>query len=418
MLLSMALRAYYVSIISIYENQHDSGNPFEQGHLAYIAYLINNGQLPDFDVSKVDQFWHPPLHYALSAMLLKVSWFIFPSQNGNYEIAQLWPFLYITFAIFLIWRILKYVFPEDNMAVNVALAFAAFQPSFLIRSATLNADAMATFISVAMLFFLFRHIYDAHKSDIVWMLVLFIIGMWTKKSVLLAALTIGFVLLYELIFEKKKDFYKALLLMIVASPVSLGWYIRLYMLWKIPFNFVWSLKDYNLVPGYIKDASILKRITDFSPAHFTYQYTYVRSNVEAVDINPLTVLIKTSANDLWQWSYENDAITKLSYIILLLRLLFVIAVSVGFIVLVLQKNMPKTKIAVISFVVLNLISFYIFAFENPFIHTMNYRYVEPIILCEAIAVGLLAKKGKLLFIGTALSTLALAGALALKIVLL
>lgn len=424
MLCSMLLRAKYVSIISIYQNQHDSGNPFAQGHLAYIAYLINNLKLPDFDVSQVDQFWHPPLHYILSAALLKLSWFIFPSQNGNFEIAQLLPYLYITFSIYFIWKILGIVFPDNKLAQYVGLCFAAFQPSFLIRSATLNADAMSTLISIIILYVLFRHIKNPGKYDILIMLIWFVLGMWTKKSVLLAAVTVGCVYLYELIWEKKKDFFKALVAMIIAAPISLGWYIRLYVLWKIPFNFVWGLKDPTTVAGYIHDVSIWDRITDFSIKHFGYQYTFVKTNVEAVDINPITVLIKTSANDLWQWSYANDGMTKISYVILLLRLFFVIAVVIGYGWMLLDKTAQdkamkaKTNIIVLSFLILNLISFYLFAFQNPFIHTMNFRYIEPIILCEAISISFLTRRSKPARLLIIPATLVLALALTVKIFIL
>lgn len=73
MLFSLLMRAYYVSRISIYQNQHNAGNIYEEGNLAYFAYLIKNHHLPEFDVGKVDQFWHPPLYYIITAAVLKVS---------------------------------------------------------------------------------------------------------------------------------------------------------------------------------------------------------------------------------------------------------------------------------------------------------------------------------------------------------
>ena len=57
MLFSLLMRAYYVSRISIYQNQHNAGHIY----------------LPEFDVGKVDQFWHPPLYYIITAAVLKVS---------------------------------------------------------------------------------------------------------------------------------------------------------------------------------------------------------------------------------------------------------------------------------------------------------------------------------------------------------
>jgi len=56
MLGSFFLRLYYVSVISVYKNQHDGGMPGGFGHLGYISYFVDNTSFPDFDVSKVDQF--------------------------------------------------------------------------------------------------------------------------------------------------------------------------------------------------------------------------------------------------------------------------------------------------------------------------------------------------------------------------
>ena len=65
--------------------------------------------------------------------------------------------------------------------VNLALCYAAFQPSFLMRSAILNSDAMTTFITIAMLYVLLRHIHDPQKRDVAVMQILFAIGMCDKE---------------------------------------------------------------------------------------------------------------------------------------------------------------------------------------------------------------------------------------------
>ena len=216
----------------------------------------------------LDQFWQPPLYYIMTAGLLKISWFLFPSQSGNYEIAQLLPLIFVTVSIFLIWQMLKLIFPGDTKVQNLTLFFAAFQPSFLMRSATLNCDAMSTCIILAMLYVLIRHIYAPGPRDIIYLVLLFTAGMWTKKTVLNCAVVVGIVLFYEYIVEKNKDFYKALLLFVVSIPISFGWYIRLKLLWNIPFTFLWAVKDPESMAGYIKDVPVLKRLSDFDIAHF------------------------------------------------------------------------------------------------------------------------------------------------------
>lgn len=211
-----------------------------------------------------------------------------------------------------------------------------------MRSATLNCDAMSTCIILAMLYVLIRHIYAPGPRDIIYLVLLFTAGMWTKKSVLNCAVVVGIVLFYEYIVEKNKDFYKALLLFVVSIPISFGWYIRLKVLWNIPFTFLWAVKKTESVAGYIKDVPVLKRLSDFDIAHFGYLYTYIKNNTKAIDINPLTVLIKTSANDLWLWSYYNDAVTKLSYHLVLIRLIIVLTVVIGMIAYLIKEDEGNT----------------------------------------------------------------------------
>ena len=184
------------------------------------------------------------------------------------------------------------------------------------------------------------------------------------------------------------------------------------------------MADGNASPDYIKGVSIIRRLTDFAPAHFGYQYTYIRNNTEAIDINPFTVMVKTSANDLWIWSYANDGITKLSYMLVLIRLLCTVITVIGIVLFMTGSSetvrnkyvISKTKIALLSYFVLAIISFYVFAFQSPFVCSMDFRYIEPVLLCEAIAVGKLAEKEKpyvlLLFV-----TVMMTAALLLKICL-
>nr|WP_297707366.1 glycosyltransferase family 39 protein [uncultured Butyrivibrio sp.] len=420
MILSFLLRAYYVSIISIYDNQHDGGNPFEEGHLAYIAHFLNNKGIPDFDISKVDQFWHPPLTYYLSSLLLKASWALFPGQNGNYEIAQAIPLLSVTLSIIIIYKILRLLFPKNPLGCNIALVFAAFHPSFVYRSATINSDAPATLIAITILYLLIIHVQNPRylrrlefksfslsiNAEILSMVALFTLGMWVKKSIMLVAVPVGLVLLYELIAEKKNDFWQALVLLLITSPLSFGWYIYMRLKWNIPFNFVWNVSYPRLVSGHISDNSIIKRIMDFSPAHFGYAYTFVGSNTEAIDINPLTLLIKTSANDLWIWTYVNGKEMTLSYLLLLLRVVFTVLFFVGVLLFIQDKKYTshKNKLTIVSYTIISLISFYSFSFSNPYICSMNYRYIEPIVLCEcAIAAYLCGKSKMTAFLGAMLS---------------
>ncbi len=456
MVASFIFRAYYVSIISVYRNQHDGGIPFEAGNLGYIAYFLEHNSFPDFNVSKVDQFWHPPLHYFISAKFLQVVWALFPSQAGNFEIAQQLPLFYVTLSIFFIWKILCLLF-SDTHARNMGLFMAAFHPSFLFRSATINNDALITMLVISAVYVILRYIESTgsltddflfpsgrkllvdHKGTIyiLLLLVIFILAMWTKKSAALLAIPIAAVIILEFLLGRISNAVSIASLFLITGPLSLGWYLWMRIKWDIPFSFNWDISDPSLVSGYIGEKTIIQRLMDFSPAHFKYLYTFAGTNTDAIDINPLTLLIKTSANDLWVWSYVDDEVRKLSYIILLLRIIITIILSVSFILLLVnwresEKSVPpknmvmsdalndyvftiSAKLVFGTFTLVTLISYYIFSFKNPYVCSMNYRYIEHIVMSEAVLMGYAVRKNiwaKWLCLGV---TLLLAAANILKI---
>ncbi len=405
MLASMAIRAFYVSYISIYQNQHDGGIPYSLGgHVGYITWYLTENRLPDFDVRTADQFWHPPLHYYLCSRLLKLVWTLFPSTNGNIEIAQLLPFLYITVTIYLVWRILCHFFKEDSLIVNLALSFVAFQPGLVIRSAMLNNDSLVLMLSV-LSFFLALKWHELWESKGMVLMIMtaltFGLSLMAKKSGAVVALPIAILFLHrffvELLKKQEKDsrkvtgiFLQFVVFLVIAAPVGLWWYVRNYALFGVPFDFFWNIKNGPEYEEYLGNIPALTRVFDFDPRHLSYRNTYLQYKTNTFqDINPMIALWKSAVSDVWSWTYEDNKIKKISYILLLIRTFMVLLGAVmipRFIGAEIRKKSDALiqRIAVVSLFVAQLISYYAFCFEYPYVWTMDYRYVEMIILCDAL----------------------------------
>ena len=415
MLASMAIRAFYVNYISIYQNQHDGGIPYSLGgHVGYITWLLTNWRLPDFDVRTADQFWHPPLNYALSALLLKVVWTIFPKTSGNIEIAQLLPYLYVTVAIFLIWRILVFFSKEgDELIVNLTLAFVAFQPGLIIRSAMLNNDALVLMLSILALGLAIQWYYNGRWGTMIGTALVFGLAMMTKKSGAIVALPIAMLFVgrfFQLIKgqnpwtdvnpdkSQKKNIITRVcvqfaVFFLIVAPIGLWWYVRNYALFGVPFDFFWNIKNGPEYEEYLGNIPALTRITDFDPGHFFYANTYLQYKTNTFqDINPLIALWKSAVSDVWSWTYENNRIKKLSYILLISRTLIVLFGTLCMPLFVAkgvskEENKNDTlllRVAIVSLFAALLISYYSFCFQYPYVWTMDYRYIEVIILCDAL----------------------------------
>ena len=93
-LLGVAIRFTYVLYTGIVDRQHDVGDFTSTiGHAGYIGYWYQQPrfQLPDFDVRNYWQYYHPPLHHWLMAILLSVLTALdVPYQQAGEAMAHRW----------------------------------------------------------------------------------------------------------------------------------------------------------------------------------------------------------------------------------------------------------------------------------------------------------------------------------------
>jgi len=161
--------------------------PDELGHYRHVRFLVTNLSLPGPGDSKspLDELTHPPLYYAVTAVL--TSWVdtsdnLVPTLNpfaatgimeggvnkflhSNAEafpyrgtalavhMARLVSVLIGTLVVFVTYRLGRLLFPERPEIALGAMALNAFTPSFLFMSGMINNDIMVTlFCSLTLLF--------------------------------------------------------------------------------------------------------------------------------------------------------------------------------------------------------------------------------------------------------------------------
>lgn len=403
MLISAGIRAYYVSYISVYVNQHDGGTPYEEGQLGYITWYLVNGRMPDFDVSEVDQFWHPPLHYASSAGLLRLVWNNFPAMKGNFEPLQILPYIYTTVTIYLIWKILLLFVGEmaEEYWLYFVLAFVAFQPGLVIRSASINNDALILMMTILTLYMALLW-YDEGKWWQIFAIALSMgLALMTKKSaallvVPLAILGIG--RLYEQI--KRKDMqqvrtilYQAGVFLCIAAPIGLWWYLRNLIVYGVPLNFFWNIEKGWEYDEYLGNIPMAHRLFTFDIKSFAYTNTYLQYKTAGLqDYNPLVALLKTAVSDVWSWSYADEGLKQLSYMMLITRTVLVIIGTVSIPSFVLgsrgiifdRLHDGLQRWSIVALFIAQIVSYYFFCFDYPYVWTMDYRYIEAIIVCDGL----------------------------------
>lgn len=390
--LGFMLRLAYILYTTINQRQHDvqTFENTDNGHGAYILYLLDNRSLSDFDVSTKWQFYHPPLHHIISAIWL---WFQMQcglSFSAACEGLQFLTLFYSTLSMYLSYRIMR----ELNMrrtGLLIALAIIAFHPTFLIFAGSINNDILSvTFMLGAvlntMVWFKKRTVWNILKIALCVGL-----GMFTKLSVWMVAPAIAAVFLVALIKNEGKlksviGQYAAFLA--VCVPIGLFWSIRNYLTYKIPFTYVPKLPETSV--QYVGNHSVLERLFDFNFSQFKSVFTQMNfSGGNYFEYNPTIALFKTamfdeSVNDTYYHSisFYGKALFWFSVILGLLGFIAMIYI------LCKRRSMNityKILFAVLYFVL--LISYYIFCFQFPFFCTQNIRYASPLIVIGAIFIG-------------------------------
>ena len=141
---SFFLRIFYVCYTPITRRQHDVGRfGDENNHAGYITYLLEHHRLPDFDPRDHWQFYHPPLHHAISAVWLWLSENVFGiGSEVAQESLQTLTLFYATAVIITAYRILRH-FRLEGSALYFPLAVIAFHPSFILFSGSINNDVLS-----------------------------------------------------------------------------------------------------------------------------------------------------------------------------------------------------------------------------------------------------------------------------------
>ena len=389
-----AIRLAYVVAVPVTVVQHDVYNIyFDSGHLGYIKYLYENGQLPDFDVTTVDQFYHPPVHHIIAAIWFRFQTFVGIDYYYAYQNIQLLTLFYSSACMILSYKIFRTLGLKKS-GLTIATAIIVFCPTFYIMAGSVNNDILSiAFFLGAVLNTLYW--YKSRSIGRILCIALCVgLGMMTKLSVWMVAPSVTFIFIY-VFFKEIKSFKKYILQYLaflgVSVPLGLFWSVRNFLGWGVPFTFVQKLDE--TAEQYVGSVPLLTRFFDFSFYQFddvAEQFTQYGGKYN--EFNPLVGLFKTSMFD------EEIAIRKFAGIAGVNKVLFWCAVAVGLIGFVAMIYMFVKKsntitvplkifIGLIYFVLMGC--YYWFCIEFPHVCTENIRYAVPVMIVGALSVGYL-----------------------------
>ena len=399
-----ALRLIYVLYTDIGTRQNDIGI-FEEGtynlyHSGYILFVRDKLSIPDIDVTRAGQFYHPPFHYFVCALFLKI-YELFLGGSHNYEALQILTLCYANVSAVLTYRILK-LFDLDEDVLLPAAAVIAFFPEFILLSGSINNDSLSVMLTFLALYTAIRWYKDSAKNDLLISSFAAGLAMMTKLSAGLIAAPLAVLFLAKLIKAEGKGKLKvvgsAAIYGAISVPLGIWFQIRNNVLYNVPLGYVLrSDNPYQDISRY----PVWQRLFGLYPVPIEDFFMNLGSDGEQ-DYNTTIALIKSAL--FGEWNYRDSLAQALTgYFLLWVFVLLVLICLAGFVYVILTIRKRKSVTEEISMAVLflaELVSYTAFALKYPHICSMNFRYTVPLIICGSLFAARIAScndKMKLVF---------------------
>ncbi len=390
----IALRLIYILYTDSSSRQHDVGwFNWSWGHANYIEYWYNNGlTLPDFDVRIIWQYYHPPLHHWLMALLLRGLTTIGIDYSTACQAIQILPMLYSSLIMVVSYKIFRQI-KLSGTPLIVAMALICFHPTFVIMAGSFNNDILSILFIMLSILWAFKWYNNRTFKNIIVLALCIGLGMMTKLSVWMVAPAVAFLFIYALC-KNLKDWTKYILQFVVFGvicvPLALWWQVRNFLTFGVPLTYVPNLGiDSN---QYIGNMSILQRLFDFSKLSNPFE-AFIEQGATYNEYNPTLGLFKTAVFD-----EGNNGINSVTFpqievtgaILLWVSIILFLLCFVAFIYVMASKKSELPFTTRVFYVILFAVflgSYYIFCFQYPHTCTMNIRYCVPLIPMCAMGLG-------------------------------
>lgn len=382
MILGILIRAMYIIYTPINERQHDVYNINDQGHLGYIYTIYQTGKLPD---TNSIQFYHPPLFHSIAAGWLKVNDIFSVSLDKSIEGIQIITAIFSSLIMLVAYRIVEEIEIKNIYKIFI-IALMAFHPTFIILAGSINNDVLMILLSFYIILYLIKWNDNPNIKNTSVLAVITGCAVMTKVSGAIMAVPIMYTFIKKIfeIHKTEKDkllrlFGKFLLFGVISLPLGLWHPIRNLMLFNQKIGWV-------LLPAdglYVGQYSFFERFLTISFKEM-FGYTYC---VIPGDRNIFSYIVKTSI--LGEFAYNNS----IGIYVALFKIINLIIISTTAIcIFILLKKIKKisnnsfvTKILLITFFI-NIVSYYHFNIQYPYLCTMDFRYIVPTIFTGIVTI--------------------------------
>ncbi len=381
MVVGILTRAMYIIYTPITERQHDVYSINDQGHLGYIYTIYQTGKLPD---TNSIQFYHPPLFHLIAAGWLKVNDVFNVSLDRSIEGIQIITAIFSSLIMLVAYRIVEKI-EIKNIYKILIMAVMAFHPTFIILAGSINNDVLMILLSFYIILYLIKWNDNPNIKNTSVLAVITGCAVMTKVSGAIMAVPIMYTFIRK-IFEIHKTeknkllrlFGKILLFGVISLPLGLWHPIRNLVLFSQPIGGV-------LLPAdglYVGQYSLFERFLTISFKEM-FGYTYC---VIPGDYNIFAYIVKCSILGEFTYNNINIYVTFFKFINTIIILAIVLCT---FILIGKYKRKDKNSFIIMILLITfftNMISYYSFNIQYPYLCTMDFRYIVPTIFTGIVTI--------------------------------
>ena len=406
------MRAVMVLFTPLNYYQHDvsSFSGRQAGfHDSYILYIYDNFTIPDGDVRDLGQFYHPPLHYIISALFLRLHNALPLKFTNDINGLKALPMLWSSFIVLYTKKILERL-NINGKALVFSMLLISLNPHLIYLAIQVNNDALALMLTFAAIYFALEWYKKPELLKIVYVALSIGCAMMTKLSMGLVAFPVAWIFLVKLIKtakdkEKERGKKQELKLpelikqfavfAVVVFPLGLWFPLRNLISYGVPVTYVYEIDSSAHMDVWMY--SPLQRL--LLPSGELLKTPFILEGGEINDFNIVLGLIKTGLFD--ERVFENTYLTTIAKIMVVTAFILTLVIIFAAIMGAFRRFKDSGRkvldqaegIALWILAAVLVISEFVFCFKYPVTCTAAFRYISPVLIPAAFWSGSLIKMG-------------------------
>lgn len=365
-----------------------SQQQYLNGHLGYIAYIVNTGSLPFGVNPMVEEFsiaYNPPLYHIVQACFVRLNLLLGIPREVFVENMQVVTLFIAGGCMLVTIAILRQLALNERGMRAGALLFC-FQPMLFLFGSTLNNDLLSVLFVLLCILFALRWLELRRMRDIVGVALSLGAGMATKLSsaMLAPALAIVFaVCFFQSLPEWKKYVKQYAVFLLVSVPIGTAWSIYQAVAHQMPLNYV-------RLPSEVINVSRYPLTQRLGPPDWYAVRSLFCTGIRKTEHNVWMQTLKTGVFDELILFEDGTAMWYVSYVLLVMfAVLLLISLALFIRMLVKrQKGLPWMGKLLLTGYGATLIASYIqFCIQYPYISSSSFRYILPVLALCAVAMG-------------------------------